>query len=154
MVVYENGALTPHGIQRVFNRTAVEFKSALALVEIQVHPDRYRILAFDPYGPLPIMEGENGDDLIADERAIETIACRLSLISRARTQIRFLLRDDCSFLTTIVHQGAVHVSCESTDGIWEVQAKDPLDAYQLLQRKVDLGDGAKVRRPGLWLTLE
>ncbi len=98
-------------------------------------PDRYRIVASDPFGPLPIIEAQNLGTPSSDEMGIEQIVRTLSFTPLARSQILELLPDSL-FLPAITVGDTVTVSCQSGHRIWKAQDKVPVYAYQYLRSKV------------------
>lgn len=152
---YENGALTPRRIQELFDRGFEECRFNLTLLEIQILPDRYRIVASDPFGPLPIIEDKNLGTPSIDEMGIEQIVRTLSFTALARSHIVEVLPDS-RFLPVITVGETVTVSCQSGQRIWKAQDKVPVYAYQFLRSKVlDRWDPVlPPRRPGPGLRLE
>ena len=152
---YDNGALTPRRIQELFDRGFEECRFNLTLLDIQILPDRYRIVASDPFGPLPIIEAPNLGTCSRDEMGIEQMVRTLSFTALARSQILEVL-PDCRFLPVITVGDTVTVSCQSGQRIWKAQDKVPVYAYQYLRSKVlDRWDPVfPPRRPGLGLRME
>lgn len=152
MLYYENGALTPRRVQKSF-KAALEYgHTRIGLSEIQVLFDRYRIVAFDQFGPLPMMEVENTGDSFKDGEAVENAACQLAVVARHRVELYSLL-PGCYLSPVVVTPNGVTVSCRFFGRSWQATAKEICDAYNRLLEKIGLRDEGMVDAPGSERTL-
>jgi hypothetical protein len=87
-------------------------------------PDRYRIVASDPFSSLPIIETQNLGTPSSHEMRIEQIVRTLSFTALARSQILEVL-PDCPFLPAITVGDTVTVSCQSRPPHLETPGQGP-----------------------------
>jgi hypothetical protein len=152
MLYYENGALTPRRVQKSF-KVALEYgHTRIGLSEIQVLFDRYRIVAFDQFGPLPVMEVENTGDSFKDGEAVENAACQLAVVARHRVELYSLL-PGCYLSPVVVTPNRVTRSGRVFGRPGPATAKKKFDANNPVLEKIGLRDEGMVDAPGSERTL-